>query len=176
MHLSEQPDKNTSISIRLSSTAPAKTLQIPFSDLAEPCEHALFAAERDPRALDDEELPIHLLIYQSLLQLPVDARSLCMSRIIFVGGGSNIAGLKSRVLDELDDFIEKRGWNPVHGKAAEQFNNNPSLQRSKNRQQGPVAVPQTSGSASNPVRPAAFVEQEADPIDDQLKREALKGS
>lgn len=164
----------SSVSIPLTSTNPRRTLDIPFSDLSEPCERALFATERDPRDVDDEELPLHTLIYRSLLQLPVDARSICMSRIIFVGGGSKIPGLKGRVLDDLANLIDKRGWDPVYGKSYDQYLNNQKFPRTRNYQQGPIGVPQSNIDIPVPAIPAAFVEQESDPIDDQLRREANK--
>src|ERR1035437_1228994 len=101
LSISGDPDAGSMVSIPLSSINPPESLLLPFSKLAEPCESALFAAGVLPEDLDDEELPLHLLVYRSLLQLPVDVRSICMSRIVFTGGGSVIPGLRKRILDEV---------------------------------------------------------------------------
>jgi hypothetical protein len=102
---------------------------------------------------------------------------MCMPRIIFVGGGSNLLGLKERVLDEVAMLIEQLGWNPVRGKAIGQLRKNPKLQQSRRRQAGGgptevlgyVEIPQTSEVNS------AFLDQESDPIEEQIRREANKG-
>lgn len=164
---SEDPE----ISVPLRSTISPKSLKLPFSKLAGPCETALFGTGKLPQDLDDEELPIHLLVYRHLMKLPMDVRSICMSRIMFVGGGSNIPGLKARVLNEVAALVEQRGWDIVQGKAVDQFRNNPKLRKTRNRQstEGPTEVSQEQ-TASQP----ALLEQEPDPIEDDLKREARK--
>lgn len=180
LNLSADADEDAIISIPLKSAVPPKTVQLPFSKLAEPCETAFFAAGRLEQDLDDEELPLHLLLYRSLLQLPVDIRSMCMSRIIFVGGGSNLLGLKKRIMDDVSALVEQRGWDPVRGRAVEQFRNNPILQQSRSKQasSGPTEVMQQidpSDPPKKPKIPAALVGQEPDPIEDGLRREASKG-
>lgn len=169
LHIDQEADPMVTIPLR--STNPPKNLQIPFSELAGPCESALFAADTPEEELDDEELPLHLLVYRSLLHLPVDVRTMCMSRIIFVGGGAHIPGLKRRVLDEVTELIEQRDWDPVKGKAVEAYRNNPNLRRTRIRQPGPTEVLQDGLSNL----PAALQTQEPDPIEGQLKREAKKG-
>ena len=178
LNVSAASDLEAITSIPLSSTTPPKTIQLPFSKLAEPCETAFFAAGRLPQDLDDEELPLHLLVYRSLLQLPVDIRSMCMSRIIFVGGGSNLLGLKERILDEVKALVERRGWDPVQGRAVDQFRNNPKLQQSRSKQAGggPTEVLQATGGSAKLKVKAALVGQEPDPIEEGLKREAGKGT
>ncbi|KAL9631934.1 MAG: hypothetical protein Q9164_005626 [Protoblastenia rupestris] len=99
---------------------PRRGLQIPFTAFANVVDDALFAEPDDIWNLDDHEQPLPRLIFNSLLSLPPDARSLCMSRMIFVGGGSNIPGLKPRIIEELATMVKERGWNPVCGKAADQ--------------------------------------------------------
>ncbi|KAG0645240.1 Actin-related 4 [Hyphodiscus hymeniophilus] len=176
MNMSSHDDMNEIISIFLTSTSPPKTIRLPFSKLAEPCETTFFAAGRMAQDLDDEELPLHTLIYQSLLQLPVDIRSVCMSRIIFVGGGSKILGLKERILDEVASLVQRRGWDPVQGRAVEQFRENPKLQQSRSKRAsiGPTEISPVD-SSSKPKTIAALLEQEPDPIEEGLKREAGKG-
>lgn len=99
---------------------PRKTLQIPFAKLAEPVEDSLFVRGNNLHEIDDHEQPLPQLIYKILLSLPPDVRSQCMARIMITGGGSNIAGLKTRLLNDLKAILEERGWNPIRGKAAEE--------------------------------------------------------
>ncbi|KAL4980748.1 hypothetical protein BDW66DRAFT_124710 [Aspergillus desertorum] len=95
-------------------------IELPFSKLKEPVEKVLFAQGVADSDLDDEEKPISLLVYNALLSLPPDVRGICMSRIVFVGGGANIAGIRSRILDEVAHLIEKYSWSPVRGRVIEQ--------------------------------------------------------
>ncbi|KKZ60669.1 hypothetical protein EMCG_04653 [[Emmonsia] crescens] len=95
-------------------------MNVPFAKFSEPVEEALFAGGVDARNLDDEEMPLDGLVYQSLLDLPPDIRGACMSRIIFVGGGSNIPGIRRRIMDEVDFLVKKHGWDPVRGKNVSQ--------------------------------------------------------
>ncbi len=169
------PDAGSMVSIPLSSINPPQSLLLPFSKLAEPCESAFFAAGVLPEDLDEEESPLHLLVYRSLLQLPVDVRSICMSRIVFTGGGSVIPGLRKRILDEVAYLINQQNWNPVKGRAVDEYRSNPKLQRTKPRQRGPTEILEEQGVMETPVPSAALIEQEYDPIEEQLKREAAKG-
>jgi hypothetical protein len=90
-------------------------LSVPFSHLAQPAETAFFQP-----STDDHDLPLPELMFYSLLALPVDLRALCMSRIVLTGPHSNIPGLKTRLLAELSQLIDKRGWDVVesYGSAA----------------------------------------------------------
>lgn len=92
---------------------------VPFSKLSEPVDNILFALNVAESELDDEEKSIPLLLYNTLLALPPDARGTCMSRIVFVGGGSRIPGLRGRVVKELSFLIDRHGWSPVRGEAVE---------------------------------------------------------
>ncbi|KAN0090381.1 actin-like ATPase domain containing protein [Hyaloscypha variabilis] len=175
LNVSGDPDAGSMVSIPLSSTNPPQSVLLPFSKLAEPCETALFATGTSAEDLDDEELPLHLLVYRSLLHLPVDVRSICMSRIVFVGGGKLIPGLRKRVLDEVANLIDEQKWDPVRGKAVDQYRSNPKLQRTKPRQPGPTEILEAQGVMETPIPSAALVEQEHDPIEEQLKKEAAKG-
>ncbi|KFZ08361.1 hypothetical protein V502_09397 [Pseudogymnoascus sp. VKM F-4520 (FW-2644)] len=172
-------DQHDVVSIPVSSTQPPMTLKIPFNELAEPCEKAFFVKDINPCDLDDEELPLHLLVYRSLLLLPVDVRSVCMPRLILTGGGSNIPGLKNRILGDVQSLIDSRGWEPVQGKAFDQLRANQKLrsQQRNQAQQGPVAI-KIDGHAHPETdehhRPAAFQNQQPDPIESQIKRERDK--
>lgn len=170
LHIWSGAEVEPQASINLKSTNPPRTLQIPFSKLAEPCEAALFATGISESDLDDEEVPLHLLIYRSLLKLPIDVRSMCMARIVFVGGGSKLPGLKGRVLEELGNLIEERGWVNVQGKAVEQLRNNPKFSKTRNKQvgEGPMEVP------PGEVNLASLQEQESDPIENGIHRAARK--
>jgi len=174
-------EKDPSISIPLRSTAPPRTILLPFSNFAEPCETALFASDRLSEDFDDEELPLQLLVYRSLLQLPIDIRSVCMPRIVFVGGGSKILGLKERILEEISTLVDRLGWDPVRGKAVERYKNNPKFNaRARQANHGPKEVLDEPGDepddSSLATVNAALLEQESDPIEEHLKRESRKGA
>ena len=101
-------------SVFLRSTVPSMELHVPFSSFSEPTELALFSDACSPGGVpDDEELPIGLLAYNTLLDAPVDIRSTCMSRIIVVGGGSRIAGVKRRIIGEVSRIYAAREWKRV---------------------------------------------------------------
>ena len=175
LDINKDAEADPNITIPLRSTKPPRSLRIPFSQLATPCETALFGAGRLPQDFDDEELPLHLLVYRSLLQLPVDVRSMCMSRIIFVGGGSSLPGLKERVIEDVKALVEKWGWDPVRGKAVGQLLSNPNLQsRRKQSSSGPTEVIQETDDIPTSKTTAAFANQQHDPIESQIKRHARK--
>jgi len=178
LHIGGENNEDPITPVPLKSTNPPRTLQLPFSKLAEPCEAALFASSRLVKDFDDEELPLHQLVYRSLLDLPVDVRTMCMPRIVFVGGGSNLLGLKERVLDEVAALVNQFGWNPVRGKAVELLLNNPKLKHNRPTlaSAGPTEVFDGDSATPAPKVTAALVKQERDPIDEQLKREANKGA
>lgn len=157
-----------SVLIPLSSTTPRQTVKLSMDDLADVCETALFGAGQKAQEMDDEELFLPMLIYQSLLKLPVDLRSVCMSRIIFTGGASNIPGLKARLLQEVSNSLEQRGWDAVQGSSYDIVKNRSRPPRTKTYTSGPIEV---SSSQT-----AAHAEQETDPITEQLERETRKRS
>ncbi|KAH6620646.1 hypothetical protein B0J18DRAFT_368256 [Chaetomium sp. MPI-SDFR-AT-0129] len=130
---STEPQRPGAITIPLRSCSPPKLLELPFDSLSEPCESAFFDTQYSLSSFDDHELPVHLLIYHSLLQLPLDVRALCMSRIIFTGGCAGVLGLRARIFDEVSHLIQERGWDPVQGKAVHQFLTNPKLKQKRGR-------------------------------------------
>lgn len=85
------------------------SLDIPFSTLSNPAETTFFP----PITEDEHDASFPALIYNTLLTLPVDLRSLCMSRILLTGPSSNIPGLKTRLLAEFSSLLDKRGWDMV---------------------------------------------------------------
>ncbi|KAG5971169.1 hypothetical protein E4U58_000174 [Claviceps cyperi] len=131
--------------VPLQSTTPPWTLHIPFNKLADVCDEAFFDSSARC-TFDDHELPLHLLLYHHLLQLPVDVRAICMARIVFTGGCSNILGIKERIMDELTSMVAQRGWEPVFGKGVEQLRNNPKL-RAKTGTQGDSKSSSTATSS-----------------------------
>lgn len=144
------PAQNSTTRVPLSSSSPPKAIDVSFEKLADVCDDVFFDPSTPHSNFDDEETPLHLLIYQHLLQLPIDVRAICMSRIIFTGGCSNILGLKERILDEVSSMVEKRGWEPMTGKGVKQLSSNPKLRWMPGREGSPF-----SSSATSPVNEAA---------------------
>lgn len=107
------------VSIPSPSDPGSEYIDVPFTRLTEPVEKTLFARGIADCDLDDEEKPIPLLVYNTLLSLPPDVRGMCMSRIIFVGGGSNIPGIRQRILNDVSSLIKRYGWSQVRGKVVE---------------------------------------------------------
>lgn len=172
----------SSTTVPLKSTNPPKRLDLTYDQLAIPSEDTFFASEQPHHTFDDEELPIPLLIYRSLLKLPMDVRALCMARIIFTGGCSGVLGLRGRIFDEVNRLIESHGWDPVHGKGVEAYKTNPKLRRGSRQagDGGPTDAEGTGdtggGGGGHEVdgmwvdAPKQEREPELDPIDDQLRK------
>lgn len=166
------------VSIPLCSTQPPLSLSLPFSSLANPCESAFFANGIADIELDDEELPLNLLVYRTLLRLPVDVRSVCMSRIIFTGGASNLPGLKNRIIDDVNNLIQRRGWDPVHGTAVERLRLNGKLltNRSKQTNDGPTEIAAHEQGLLKLSTNPTLGDQELNPYEDKLRRDLNKGT
>ncbi|KAI1382770.1 actin-like ATPase domain-containing protein [Hypoxylon trugodes] len=166
------------VTVTLNSCNPRKTVEIPFADLAEPCEAVFFEPHLSPCCFDDHEIPVHLLAYRALLQLPLDVRAICMSRIIFTGGCSNIIGLRGRIYDEVSLLAKERGWDPIRGKGVDQYRTNPKLRRNGARQSGggPIPVAQTEssnaeeGGTAPPTNPA-YAPSEVDQVEEMIKKD-----
>ncbi|ROW10645.1 hypothetical protein VPNG_05153 [Cytospora leucostoma] len=122
-------NNSATTTIPLKTTSRPTKIKMTFEKLSSPCETTFFDSQRAPCDFDDDELPLPLLIYRNLLSLPMDVRALCMSRIIFTGGCSNVLGLRGRIIDEVSQLIKARGWDPVHGKAVDAYKANPKLRR-----------------------------------------------
>ena len=190
---SSNTKENTSISVP-SPSSPRLSIQLPFSVLSSPVETALLADSLQRHQLDDHDQPLHKLIYQSLLSLPPDVRAVCMSRIIFTGGGSNIHGLKARLLDEVAALVESRGWDPVEGKAADERRGRLKEDREKravheknrelrevsgNRHSAKKPDADTKTENHTPLEettppPASLAPQTSDPIQDKIRRDQNK--
>ncbi|KAE9973937.1 hypothetical protein BLS_003336 [Venturia inaequalis] len=139
-------------------------LEVSFMSLARPAEEALFASWTPPEKLDDEDQPLHHLIYKSLLALPIDIRQICMARILLTGGVSNLPGLKRRVRSEVSSRVESRGFDPVH-------NYGSVAARTKQKVDGPTPLNPTL-KREDPV--AGLVPQEVDQIAHTLSQQTLK--
>lgn len=167
---SHTPQLMGEVAVPLNSISPPREVQVPLEKLADTCDSAFLSSEAPSATFDDDELPIPALIYQHLLQIPVDARAICMSRIIFTGGCSNILGLKERIFDELTSTVERRGFEPVTGQAVQQLRNNPKLKRTPSSVQassestGPAATA-TSGENTAAEDQASLTEDYIDGYD-----------
>lgn len=159
---------------------PPTDLTIPFASLAKPTDAALFAPELSISEFDDEDLPLHQLIYRTLVHLPVDVRRLCMSRIVITGGVSNMPGLKTRIMKELDALVQTKGWDPVksYGKASARREEKLRSQRENTearRQEGQDTVASSLHlDGHTPIVPAAFQPPEEDAIDAKLTQMAFR--
>ena len=132
---------DNTVSIPSPSDPGAEYIDVPFSKLAEPVEKALFAQGVADYDLDDEEKPIPLLVYNTLLALPPDVRGICMSRVIFVGGGANIPGIRQRILKDVSSLVEQYGWSQVRGKVVE---------RQRQKLQNLTLNPRPTSTTTNP--------------------------
>lgn len=176
-------EENTPISIP-SPSSPRLSIQLPFSVFASPIETALLGNSFPRHEFDDHEQPLHKLIYKSLLCLPPDVRAVCMSRIMFTGGGSKIPGLKARLFDELAALVEARGWDPVEGKAADERRRR-LKEISGNRQATKAKEAETKNTntstnkeslEANTAVLASQTPQVPDPIEEKIHREQAKGT
>ncbi|EER26578.1 hypothetical protein CPC735_007510 [Coccidioides posadasii C735 delta SOWgp] len=108
-------------------------IDVPFLKFSELVEQALFAGGTTGRDWDDEDTPLDMLVYNSLRSLCPDVRGTCMSRIVFIGGGSNIPGLRQRIIEDVDTVIEKHQWSLTRGKV---FEKGESRERGVNEKAG----------------------------------------
>ncbi|KAH0355650.1 fungal-specific actin related protein, partial [Aureobasidium melanogenum] len=155
----------------------ASSAQVPFDCLADPAEETFLSTPVPLEQIDDHDLPIHLLAYRCLLSLPLDVRAICVSRILITGGVSDMPGLKSRLLREIENIVSAKGWDPVmnYGSATEK--------RQQSAQQQMMAIPTRTRQpdANNQVAAPADEQllarntpQERDEVAEKLQREVLK--
>ena len=72
---------------------------------------AVFLAPRREHELDDdEELPLNVVLYNSLLHLPADIRGLCLSRLVFIGDGSNQTPFPEIIVKSVGEIVDLQGW------------------------------------------------------------------
>ncbi|KAJ5422627.1 hypothetical protein N7491_011072 [Penicillium cf. griseofulvum] len=151
---SDEPDRK--LSIPSPANPEEEYMDVPFSRLAEPVEKVLFAPGVAEHELDDEEKSLPLLVYNTLLSLFPDARGTCMSRIVFVGGGSRIPGLRQRVLKEVSLLIDRHGWSPIRVFLPE---NHPTNRKSPKSNGEAPSTDDTPADPSKEVPEIDFVEQ-----------------
>jgi hypothetical protein len=93
---------------------------------------------------------------------------------------SNMPGLKTRLLKELEALVQIRGWNPVnsYGKASARHEERVRTRRDDaetRKQEGEDDFPETlDPTASLPPIPASRQEQEEDTIDTKLAHLAIR--
>lgn len=172
-----QPDtaqSKSTTTIPLRSTMPPSNLEVSFDKLANVCDDTFFDPTTAPSSFDDHELPLHLLVFQHLLPLPMDVRAICMSRIMFTGGCSNTLGIKERILDEVSKIVDRRGWSPVTGKGVDQLRNNARLNRHSTMSrtsEASAAASEISEDGSGSSRPSSIATAaEVDAIEAKLAR------
>jgi actin-related protein len=159
--------------VPLTSTNPPMIIDVQFEKIADICDDTFFDPSASPANFDDNELPVHMLVYRHLLQLPIDVRAICMSRIIFTGGCSNILGIKERILDEVTSTVERRGWEPVSGKGVDQLHTNPKLQRrgpSRSPNEATSPGSETEDGQSDVSGGVANADHDVDPIEAKVSR------
>ncbi|KAF1931123.1 actin-like ATPase domain-containing protein [Didymella exigua CBS 183.55] len=156
---------------------PPTELKVALASLAKPAESTFFEQEAPPDKFDDDELPITLLIYRTLMAVPFDVRRLCMSRILITGGVANMPGLKTRILQELDLLVHLRGWTPIRN-----WGSFPVLREDKLRAQQRESEARrqeslqkvSDSTAAAPPTPAGLQDPEIDNIDIKLANTSLK--
>ncbi|KAJ4355045.1 hypothetical protein N0V95_003263 [Ascochyta clinopodiicola] len=159
---------------------PPTELKVSLASLAKPAENALFVPEAPLSEFDDEDLPIHHLIYRTLVALPVDVRRLCMSRIVITGGVSDMPGLKTRVLKELEVLVQSKGWDPVKNWGKGSVRHEERLRAQQRHlamkwQDGADKVSDIHDRAAMPTPlSAGLQEPESDTIDVKLAATSLK--
>ncbi|KAJ6788658.1 hypothetical protein PWT90_04967 [Aphanocladium album] len=160
--------------IPLRSTGAPRNIDVSFEKLADVCDDVMFDPSTNPSAFDDNELPLHWLVYQHLLQLPLDVRAVCMSRITFTGGCANILGIKERLIDEVSSIVDKRCWTPVTGKGVDQLRNSTQLRRSSaisRSAESPAPSESSDDTERSRSRPSSIATQtEEDAIEAKLAR------
>ncbi|KAF2024298.1 actin-like ATPase domain-containing protein [Setomelanomma holmii] len=168
------------ITIPFPKHTPPTDLRVPFASLAKPAESALFASDMALGEFDDEDLPLHQLIYRTVVHLPVDVRRLCMSRMVITGGVSSMPGLKTRILKEVEVLAHIKGWDIVrsYGRASAQHEERMRNQRDDaetRRQEGEDKFPGSPDSQGLPAPlPAGLQEPEVDNIDTKMTHLSLR--
>jgi actin-related protein len=108
--LSSHDVENQEVEIDWPTDSSSELVKLPFTLFSKPVEKVLFTPSTAGQPLDDHEQSLPLLVYETLRALRPDVRGMCMSRIVFVGGGSSIPGLAQRVIAEVDVLAKRHGW------------------------------------------------------------------
>lgn len=165
----ENLNKNVSIPSPLSPDS--EYTEVPFSQFAKPVEANYFATGTDEHELDDEETPIHNLVYNALLELPPDVRGTCMSRLIFVGGGSRIPGIRQRILNEVSSMVAEHGWDATRGRAVEEQRKKlQELKISRELKNAPEQKVDTTDEAQKELSSEEKQNEEIDFVEQRIRR------
>ena len=151
------------------------TMQVASSGFTETTEMTFFASSQDFQEIDDNEKPLHHLLFQTLLSLPPDVRGTCMSRIIVTGGGSHVPGLKSCLLQHLSKILDSRGWDPVSGKPVKEGRRQLHKVNDNRRREIQPVIDETAQEKQIDF-PASQQSQARDEITEKLLRDQSKGS
>jgi hypothetical protein len=162
-------------------------VEVPFAQFATPAEDALFATGVEEHELDDHEQPIHVLVYNTLLALPPDVRGTCMSRIVFVGGGSKIPGIRQRVMQDVAALVSEHGWTSVRGRAVkeqrkrlQELSINRQMQKASLTPNGdssdPATLPEEASSPTDTKENGVKTEEELDFVEQKLRRIQIRES
>jgi len=93
----------------------SESIEIALARIGDVVSNAMLGAV-DEDYFDDHETPLQQLLYKALLALSPDTRTICMSRVIFIGSGSTIPNLQQRILSEVDSLVKNCGWTNIYGK------------------------------------------------------------
>lgn len=142
--------------------------QVPLLRFAGPVEDALFAIGTEDHEIDDHEKPIHGLVYNTLLELPPDIRGACMSRIVFVGGGSKIPGVRQRTMNEVSSLVAEHGWDAMRGNAV--------TQQRKKLEELRISQPRQDDNQAETNETEETQEPELDFVEQKLRRNQPRDS
>ena len=152
--------EDSKVSIPLANGQTTTFTDVPFSRFSDVVEDSFFCCNAGLRDWDDEDMPLDILVYNALLSLSSDVRGSCMSRLIFVGGGSNIPGIRQRIFNDIDRVIKRYGWNAPRGKVIDKMvEQRQNVERSESGRQ----FPSNSQGSTLP-------EPESNFIDEKLRR------
>ncbi|KAL1954266.1 hypothetical protein VTO42DRAFT_1452 [Malbranchea cinnamomea] len=140
---------------------------VPFSKFADVVEDSLFVGDRELRDWDDEDMPLDVLAYNTLLSLSPDVRGSCMSRIVFVGGGSNIPGIRQRIMNDIDGLIKRYGWNVARGRAVDEM-----VERQRTRKTSNQFQDEDSPRSQSDCKVDNLSQELPDPIEERIRLKA----
>lgn len=183
------PDSSTvvreasTVDLPLPSSTSSQGFKVPFAHLSKSAENAFFTSNSTGH--DDHDLPLHVLAYQVLLAVPLDLRTLCISRIVFTGGASQLPGLKIRLLQELDQLVGKRGWDLVrsygsatahHEKVLKERSANIARQSQKQQTKADVPLSPAKKPLQESIPHSERIHDDThDPLSQKAEREANRG-
>ncbi|PCH08931.1 Hypothetical protein PENO1_004180 [Penicillium occitanis (nom. inval.)] len=174
---SEDEELNKDVLIPSPPSPDSEYVHVPFSQFAKPVEANFFAPGTDEHEFDDDETPIHNLVYNALLELPPDIRGACMSRIIFVGGGSRIPGVRQRILNEVSSLVAEHGWDATRGRAVEEQRKRlQELRISREHKHAPEEKVGTTDEAHEESSVDEAKEEEIDFIEQKIRRNQARNS